>query len=127
MAIKPKKMNTEEKKSFNIQFWRFLWASILIGLSACLGNVVDAMIVGNLIDEDSVSAINLSLPLLHYVHRQHAAGYLSRHAGGNGIRAKGYTTIIVHLRHFDVSLFTGWSRTDSMRCTGTRCRNTPVV
>ena len=55
-------MNTKEKKEFNIQFWRFLWASILIGLSACLGNVVDAMIVGNLIDEDSVSAINLSLP-----------------------------------------------------------------
>ena len=56
------KMNTEEKKAFNIEFWRFLWASILIGLSACQGNVVDAMIVGNLIDEDSVSAINLSLP-----------------------------------------------------------------
>ena len=52
-------MNTEEKKAFNIEFWRFLWASILIGLSACLGNVVDAMIVGNLVDEDSVSAINL--------------------------------------------------------------------
>ena len=32
------KMNTEEKKAFNIEFWRFLWASILIGLSACLGN-----------------------------------------------------------------------------------------
>jgi len=25
-------MSTEEKKEFNIQFWRFLWASILIGL-----------------------------------------------------------------------------------------------
>ena len=60
-------MNVEEKKAFNIQFWRFLWASILIGLSACLGNVVDAMIVGNLIDEDSVSAINLSLPLLQFM------------------------------------------------------------
>jgi hypothetical protein len=32
------KMITEEKKAFNIEFWRFLWASILIGLSACLGN-----------------------------------------------------------------------------------------
>ena len=60
-------MNTKEKKEFNIQFWRFLWASILIGLSACLGNVVDAMIVGNLIDEDSVSAINLSLPFLQFM------------------------------------------------------------
>ena len=60
-------MNTKEKKEFNIQFWRFLWASILIGLSACLGNVVDAMIVGNLIDEDAVSAINLSLPFLQFM------------------------------------------------------------
>ena len=32
------KMNTVERKAFNIEFWRFLWASILIGLSACLGN-----------------------------------------------------------------------------------------
>ena len=61
------KMNLEEKKSFNVQFWRFLWASILIGLSACLGNVVDAMIVGNLINEDAVSAINLALPLLQFM------------------------------------------------------------
>ena len=60
-------MNTKERKEFNVQFWRFLWASILIGLSACLGNVVDAMIVGNLIDEDSVSAINLSLPFLQFM------------------------------------------------------------
>ena len=61
-------MTTEERKAFNIQFWHFLWASILIGLSACLGNVVDAMIVGNLIDEDSVSAINLSFPLLQFMY-----------------------------------------------------------
>jgi putative MATE family efflux protein len=61
-------MNQAEKKDFNVQFWRFLWASILIGLSACLGNVVDAMIVGNLIDEDAVSAINLSLPLLQFMY-----------------------------------------------------------
>ena len=32
------KMNTVERKAFNIEFWRFLWAPILIGLSACLGN-----------------------------------------------------------------------------------------
>ena len=61
-------MNREERKAFNVQFWRFMWASILIGLSACLGNVVDAMIVGNLINEDSVSAINLSLPLLQFMY-----------------------------------------------------------
>jgi Na+-driven multidrug efflux pump len=64
-------MNSDERKAFNVQFWRFLWASILIGLSACLGNVVDAMIVGNLIDEDSVSAINLSswFPVATYCSR----------------------------------------------------------
>ena len=49
-------MNTKEKKEFNVQFWRFLWASM-----------VDAMIVGNLIDEDAVSAINLSLPFLQFM------------------------------------------------------------
>ena len=46
------------------QFWRFLWSSILIALSGCLGNVVDAIIVGNLIGEDGVSAINLSRPVV---------------------------------------------------------------
>ena len=61
-------MTIEEKKGFNIQFWRFLWAAILIGLSGCLGSVIDAMIVGNLINEDSVSAINLSRPLLQLMY-----------------------------------------------------------
>ena len=60
-------MDQTERKAFNIQFWRFLWASILIGLSACLGNVVDAMIVGNLIDEDSVSAINISRTMIQFM------------------------------------------------------------
>ena len=44
------------------------WAAILIGLSGCLGSVIDAMIVGNLINEDSVSAINLSRPLLQLMY-----------------------------------------------------------
>ena len=38
--------NTEERKDFNKVYWRFLWSSILIALSGCLGNVVDAIIVG---------------------------------------------------------------------------------
>ena len=46
--------NTEERKDFNKVYWRFLWSSILIALSGCLGNVVDAIIVGNLIDENGV-------------------------------------------------------------------------
>ena len=44
-----------------------MWSSILIALSACLGNVVDAVIVGNLIGEDGVSAINLSKPVTQFM------------------------------------------------------------
>ena len=53
--------------SFNTEFNRFLWSSILIALSACLGNVVDSIIVGNLIGEDGVSAINLSKPITQFM------------------------------------------------------------
>lgn len=60
-------MDTKEKKEFNLQFWRFLWSSILIALSACLGSVVDSMLVGRMINEDSVSAINLSFPFLQFM------------------------------------------------------------
>ncbi len=54
-------------KTFNTEFYRFLWSSILIALSACLGNVVDSIIVGNLIGEDGVSAINLSKPVTQFM------------------------------------------------------------
>jgi Na+-driven multidrug efflux pump len=54
----------EDKATFNRAYWRFLWSSILIALSGCLGNVVDAVIVGNLIGEDGVSAINLTKPVV---------------------------------------------------------------
>ena len=57
-------MNQEEKTAFSKEFWRYLWSSILIALSGCLGNVVDGIIVGNLIGEDGVSAINLSKPVV---------------------------------------------------------------
>ena len=57
-------MNQEDKATFNRTYWRFLWSSILIALSGCLGNVVDAIIVGNLIGEDGVSAINLTKPVV---------------------------------------------------------------
>ena len=60
-------MNTEERKDFNKVYWRFLWSSILIALSGCLGNVVDAIIVGNLIDENAVSAINMSKPYVQFM------------------------------------------------------------
>ena len=54
----------EDKATFNHKYWQFLWSSILIALSGCLGNVVDAIIVGNLIGEDGVSAINLTKPVV---------------------------------------------------------------
>jgi len=57
-------MDMVDKATFNRKYWRFLWSSILIALSACLGTVVDAIIVGNLIGGDGVSAINLSNPVL---------------------------------------------------------------
>ena len=57
-------MNSEERAAFSTEFWRYLWSSILIALSGCLGNVVDGIIVGNLIGEYGVSAINLSKPVV---------------------------------------------------------------
>ena len=56
-------MTREEKAALSTQFSRFLWSSVLITLSGCLGNVVDGIIVGNLIGQDGVSAINLSKPV----------------------------------------------------------------
>lgn len=53
-----------DSKTINTQFWRFLFSSILIALSGCLGNIVDGIIVGNLIGEDGVSAINLAKPVV---------------------------------------------------------------
>jgi len=60
-------MNQAENRKFNKEFWRFLWSAILIALSGCLGNVVDAIIVGNLISEDAVSAINLTRPVVQFM------------------------------------------------------------
>ena len=57
-------MNNEERRDLTTLFWRYLWSSILITLSGCLGNVVDGIIVGKLIGTDGVSAINLSKPVV---------------------------------------------------------------
>ena len=56
-----------DRKAFNKEYWVFLWSSILIAISACLGTVLDAIIVGNLIDEDSVSAINISRTMVQFL------------------------------------------------------------
>lgn len=52
----------------NKQFRSFLFSAILVSLSACLGNVVDACIVGHLISEDGVSAINLSRSVVQLMY-----------------------------------------------------------
>ena len=57
--MKPQDSNID----IHSQFYRYLSAYILVALSGCLGNVVDGIIVGNLISEDGVSAINLSKPI----------------------------------------------------------------
>lgn len=53
------------------QFYNYLGAYILVALSGCLGNVVDGIIVGNLISEDAVSAINLSKPINQFIFTLH--------------------------------------------------------
>ena len=60
-----------ESKSITKQFHSYLWAFILVALSACMGNVVDGIIVGNLISEDGVSAINLSKPINQFIFTLH--------------------------------------------------------
>ena len=69
------------------QFYKYLWAYILVALSGCLGNVVDGIIVGNLISGDGVSAINLSKPINQFIFTLHllinaGAGMLVAYALG---------------------------------------------
>ena len=75
--------------NINAQFYRYLWAYILVALSGCLGNVVDGIIVGNLINADGVSAINLSKPINQFIFTLHllinaGAGMLVAYALGKG-------------------------------------------
>ena len=75
------------ENDINKQFYRFLSAYILVALSGCLGNVVDGIIVGNLISEDGVSAINLSKPINQFIFTLHllinaGAGMLVAYALG---------------------------------------------
>jgi Na+-driven multidrug efflux pump len=74
-------------ENINKQFYNYLWAYILVALSGCLGNVVDGIIVGNLINEDGVSAINLSKPINQFIYTLHllinaGAGMLVAYALG---------------------------------------------
>ena len=77
----------EQDNNITAQFYRYLWAYILVALSGCLGNVVDGIIVGNLISEDGVSAINLSKPINQFIFTLHllinaGAGMLVAYALG---------------------------------------------
>ena len=77
----------KQENNINAQFYRYLWAYILVALSGCLGNVVDGIIVGNLISEDGVSAINLSKPINQFIFTLHllinaGAGMLVAYALG---------------------------------------------
>ena len=56
------------ESSISSLFYSYLGAYILVALSGCLGNVVDGIIVGNLISEDGVSAINLSKPINQFIY-----------------------------------------------------------
>lgn len=76
-----------QQDDINKQFYRYLCAYILVALSACLGNVVDGIIVGNLISADGVSAINLSKPINQFIFTMHllinaGAGMLVAYALG---------------------------------------------
>ena len=77
----------EQDNNITAQFYNYLWAYILVALSGCLGNVVDGIIVGNLISEDGVSAINLSKPINQFIFTLHllinaGAGMLVAYALG---------------------------------------------
>ena len=83
----------QPSNDINKQFYNFLWAYILVALSGCLGNVVDGIIVGNLISEDGVSAINLSKPINQFIFTLHllinaGAGMLVGYALGRGNTAE---------------------------------------
>ena len=87
------------KDGLNKQFYNYLWAYVLVALSGCLGNVVDGIIVGNLISEDGVSAINLSKPINQFIFTLHllinaGAGMLVAYALGknNNGEAQRYFT-----------------------------------
>ena len=85
-------------------FYRYLWAYILVALSGCLGNVVDGIIVGNLISEAGVSAINLSKPVNQFIFTLHllinaGAGMLVGYALGQKLvhKARRFFTLSLTL------------------------------
>ena len=85
--MKKRELTMPNNNDIRSQFYKYLWAYILVALSGCLGNVVDGIIVGNLISEDGVSAINLSKPINQFIFTLHllinaGAGMLVAYALG---------------------------------------------
>lgn len=48
----------------NKAFRQYLWASVLTVAATQIANIIDATIVGNMVGEDGLAAVNLSKPLL---------------------------------------------------------------
>ncbi|MBQ0080060.1 MAG: ATP-binding protein [Alistipes sp.] len=57
-------MQERKPTLINKAFNQYLWASILTVAATQIANIVDATIVGNLIGDDGLAAVNLSKPLL---------------------------------------------------------------
>ena len=73
-----------------------------MALSGCLGNVVDGIIVGNLINADGVSAINLSKPVNQFIFTLHLL--INAGAGMLVGYALGQKNITLARRFFSISL-----------------------
>lgn len=57
-------MQKRNAKLVNKAFNQYLWASILTVAATQVANIVDAIIVGHLVGEEGLAAVNLSKPLL---------------------------------------------------------------
>lgn len=95
------------EKDLNKQFYNYLGAYILVALSGCLGNVVDGIIVGNLIDADGVSAIALSKPINQFIYTLHLL--INAGAGMLVGYALGQKDILKAQRLFTLALITSMS------------------
>ncbi len=53
-------MDAATKKDLNHKFWNYLGAYTLVAMSASLGVILNGIIVGNMVNEHAVSALNLA-------------------------------------------------------------------
>lgn len=57
-------MSERKANLVNKAFNQYLWASVLTVAATQVANIVDAIIVGNLVGDDGLAAVNMSKPLL---------------------------------------------------------------